>query len=64
MPQHVGKDDFWAYYKAAAFGLLDYAKLQAIGGPISDHALFPRYRIEGVTLIGRGTGSVGLHHIS
>jgi hypothetical protein len=63
-PGIVSPDNLWKYYLKAAGGLIDYAKYQAVGGAISDHALFPRWRIEGVTIIGRGSGTVGLHHVS
>jgi hypothetical protein len=63
-PGTAKEKDLWNYYQKAALGMIDYAKFQAIGGAISDHALFPRWRIEGVTIIGRGTGNVGLHHVS
>lgn len=68
IPRWFQNTDEWSKYKVSAFGLIDYAKIQALGFPISDHALFSRYRIEGVTIVGQVNGpgpkQVGLHHIS
>ncbi|KAJ3027588.1 UNVERIFIED_CONTAM: Glycosyl phosphatidyl inositol protein transamidase complex subunit [Siphonaria sp. JEL0065] len=33
-------------------GLVEYMTIQAVGIPMSHHALFPKYKIEGVTLAG------------
>ena len=67
-PVNVNQDNFWEYYRNAGLGLIEYAKYQALGFPIANHALYTRYRIEAITLVGLVSQNkykgVGLHHIS
>lgn len=37
-------DRIWEFYKVAARGMVEYSRVQFLGYPISDHALFPVWR--------------------
>ncbi|KAJ3085012.1 Glycosyl phosphatidyl inositol protein transamidase complex subunit [Quaeritorhiza haematococci] len=45
----------WDAYVASAKRLATYIKYQALGFPVAGHALYPRYKIEAVTMVGQRT---------
>ncbi|KAI9351775.1 Gaa1-like protein [Zopfochytrium polystomum] len=46
------QDAAWKEYLLKFGQVADYMKVQALGMPTSHHALYPRYKIEGLTLFG------------